>query len=73
MTVHRIASRLEKLERRSVTGARRYWLHFDEVEEMARHDANGWPYAWGLACSKATRNGSGYMGANSATLTSNQT
>jgi hypothetical protein len=47
--VHRIASRLEKLERRSVTGARRYWLHFDEVEEMARHDANGWPYAWGLA------------------------
>jgi hypothetical protein len=47
MTVHRIASRLEKLERRSVTGSRRYWLHFDEVEEMARHDANGWPYAVG--------------------------
>ena len=45
MTVHRIASRLEKLERRIATESRRYVLHFDETEEIARHNANGWCYA----------------------------
>jgi hypothetical protein len=47
MTAHRMEDRIIKLERRSNVSSRRYWLHTDQVEEMARHDANGWPYATG--------------------------
>jgi hypothetical protein len=40
-----MASRLEKLERRKATDSLPYVLHFDETDEIARHNANGWCYA----------------------------
>ena len=47
MTVFRIASRLEKLERRSATGSRRFWLYVDEIAEIARAEAEGRFHATG--------------------------
>lgn len=45
MTVHRFQSRLEKLERRITGASRRFFLYADEVDEIARAEAEGWRYA----------------------------
>jgi hypothetical protein len=47
MTVHRFQSRLEKLERRIAGTPRRYFLYADEVDEIARAEAEGRRYATG--------------------------